>query len=336
VLADQHFSGSERDETIPKVTVERYMSILGARYHIGDGLGIDAALPVGLIEHQDEAVIDQFNRPKLTRMSGLGDLDIGVRYDLSSLWGRLSNLPIFALRLGVILPTGRAGSAGLLTSTSTPVLVSLGSGSFALSLRGDLTYFVHPRVAISVPVGLRAPLTFAENAVRGGVSATYGLGIVGRPLDILTLMARVQGSSSLKGEIKSMQNNEKDGSLLNSGGTVLAAEVLVGVNVHEDVLIAVQGRYPFWRTLAGTQVTESFSVSGSLVVTFGGDDETSEQVDTSNQLNAGALEGTSNPLNVNDKQDTTGGCGSGCGSGCCGSNGDDQTTTDDMPEDVIR
>jgi thiol-disulfide isomerase/thioredoxin len=263
---DREHRGSDRVEDASTPEIDVVMAILSARHHFGEGWSADLALPAGTVRL----------RPPdgdAERLSGFGDLEVGSRYDFAAIWGPGAYRPSLTLRLGLGLPTGTSGEldAG---GAVPPSVLSIGYGAFGASAQLELTQFVHSRVALWVPLEIRGPLDTAPSGVRLGAERRMGLGVVGVPFPWLFLRAagllQTRGRASEQGE----------GKLINSGGRWLFGELAASARASDRVSFGLAARAPLYVDVNGRQVTESYTLIGSIALTFGaGGDEHHEEED---------------------------------------------------------
>lgn len=258
------YRGDEAHDPAAGQRLQAFFTTLALRHHFGDGWAADVVLPVGFVRH------DPGDDLPVGRVSGLGDLELGARYDLGALWDAGGYRPNLTLRLGLGLPTGGQGTTGSPVGSSPevevpPTLLSIGNAAFAWSAQLELTQFVHPRVALAVPVSARQPITATEKGTTFGTTVDYGLSVIVLPSTWLTLIGTESGT------FRERTREQGKGEVVQSGGHWLAAEVLAGFRATDRLSFAVRGRVPMYTHVNGTQLSETFSASALMSVTFGGD-----------------------------------------------------------------
>lgn len=256
---DSFFDGADRVDALGGPRIDSTMAVLSVRHFLGDGWSVDGSLPMGMVRLDPEG--DAPDR----RLSGLGDVELGVAYDLAALWGTGGRLPSLTIRAGLGLPTGEQATLGADDPSVTPEVLALGLGTFSANLRADLTWPVHPELALTAPVGVRLPLTRSPNGVAFGTSVTYGLGLLWFPSDGVQLGARIRGLH------RERSTEQTRGPIVSSGGDRLAAEALVGGEAAEGIHVGARLRAPFYTRVNGEQAAETATLSAHVAFRFGGE-----------------------------------------------------------------
>jgi thiol-disulfide isomerase/thioredoxin len=249
------FDGGDHVDGADAPTLDAMIALLTARHHFGDGWSADLTLPAGRVRlRQPEGSSE--------RIAGFGDLELGGRYDFSALWGPGGYRPSLTLRLGLGLPTGVTGELDA-EGTVPPSVLAIGHGAFGVSGQLELTQFVHPRIALWLPLEYRTPLDYSQTGVRMGAEHRVGAGVIGIPWPWLVVrgaaFAQVRGRSREQGE----------GELVNSGGRFVSGELSASVRASDRVSFAAGARIPLAVDVNGRQVTESYTLLGSIAFTFG-------------------------------------------------------------------
>lgn len=232
---------------------------LEARHHFGEGWSADVALPIGTVRYDPG-----LDRPS-GRVSGFGDLTLGARYDLAALWGAGGYNPSVTLRAAVGLPSGK--QERIMAPLVPPNLLAIGRATWSVSGRLDLSQFLARWIAVHGWLDGLVPLGRTEEAIRFGARIGYGAGAVLLPLDRLALFLDVAGEHLMRAD------SQEEGTIINSGGHLLAAQVSVNVLVGDRLSLGAGGRLPFYRRVGGSQLTETFSVFGTISLSFGGEED---------------------------------------------------------------
>ena len=242
--------------------LERFTASFGVQHYFGGGLSANVTLPTGYLSYERE--------DDHLRLSGTGDVDVGVRYNFAGIWGTGGYHPSLTLHLGLGLPTGDSLDEAVVNQSGTdtaPVsLLSLGLGVFSTLAELEYTQFVHRTVALTLRTSIKLPLTAKNTGVTTGMRLGYNLGFFTLPSKSIFLGAGVDGSYLTQGE------ELHGGALSKSGGHWLAAEAQAVIFLSKTMTASVLGRLPFYTKVNDRQMSESFSVVTSLVWRFGGDD----------------------------------------------------------------
>jgi hypothetical protein len=239
--------------------LERFTATFGIQHYVGGGLSASVMLPTGYLSYERDD--DDL------RLSGTGDVDVGLRYNFAGIWGTGGYHPSLTLHLGLGLPTGDSLDEASQTASDASVsLLSLGLGVFSALAELEYTQFLHRSVALTLRASIKLPLTAKNTGFTYGTRLGYNLGLLTLPATSLFLGAGVDGHYITQGE------ELHGGTLSKSGGHWLAAEAQVGYFLSKSLTIRVLGRLPFYAKVNDRQMSESFSVATSLVWRFGGDD----------------------------------------------------------------
>ena len=255
---DAEMEGDRRVAPARSQRLDAFGFALVATHWFGHGVVADLALSGASIRHRGSTA-------GRSRVSGLGDIEIGAAYDFAALWGLTGNRPSLVLGLRLILPTGtEAESAGSADLTVPPTVLGIGTAAFGLGARLELVQPLHRRVSLSVPVSFRTPLQTSPAGLAYGISVDYALGVRVRAHDRLVLAASVSGTHRAPTE------SDDHGLLLNSGGDWLRAEVALSVRATDRFFVTLLAQVPFWADVTGRQLSETASVLALLSVRFGG------------------------------------------------------------------
>ncbi len=241
-------------------TLATYFGTLGVRHFLGEGWAVDLQLPVGMVRFSP----GQGRAPD--RLSGLGDLQAGLRYDLSALWGAGGYSPSVTLRLGLGLPSGHRLQTEMQAGVS-PNLLATGYATFSAQAQVWATQFISTNVAWQAWLTASGPVGRAADGIRPGVQLGYGLGGLWRAHERLALSAR------LAGQHISQADSQTQGTLLNSGVDVWAAEVDLTWFLSPRVAVNLGGRVPVYTHVNGKQIIETFSLGLGATLTFGATDD---------------------------------------------------------------
>lgn len=234
------------------------LGVLEATHHLGEGWAVSGRLPIGSVrvEPPDGAP---------ARFTGFGDLDLQLRYDLAALWGPKRYRPSLVASAGLALPSGTQRT--VFATGLAPYLLAIGRGTWGLSGRLALTQPIHPRVALEAAVGVSSPVSASAQGLRMGADLGGSLGAFTRPASAWMIGARLdllhRGRAWKSGE----------GTVLNSGGSWLAAELITAFRASERTSLFVGARTPIFAHVEGYQVSESFSVYGGVALVFSEKDE---------------------------------------------------------------
>ncbi|MBI4816149.1 MAG: transporter [Deltaproteobacteria bacterium] len=269
-LYASHFDGTERvdDET----SLRSLFTSLSTRHHFGSGWAVEASLPVGSMTLDAPGTAQQ-------RVSGFGDLELGLRYDLGALWGVGGYNPSLSLRAGLGLPTGRQtelffdpSSSGKTDESEVAyfptTLILLGRAAYSGSLRADLTQFATKRVALRGWLSGAASFTPTDDGVRSAPELGYGAGVMVLPAERLALGLSVAGSR--KGSSKELEGDSQTTVIANSGGHWVGLELNGNVQATETLSFVGFARLPVFTDVTGRQTSETFSVGMGAFVSFGG------------------------------------------------------------------
>ncbi len=231
------------------------IAVLGGRYFFGEGWSAAMNVPVGTIEHTKPG--NEFPQ----RVSGFGDVEATLAYDLAALWGAGGYHPSVSVELGLKMPKGEEAKTGGLHVP--PTLLALGWGAFGLSPRLIWTQFVHQQIALALPIGLITPVGTSPFGLKYGTNFTYGLTTVWLPGGGFTLSAGVAGRR------RSRARSEEEGDILQSGGHWVVATLATSLKVTERATVMLRGRLPVIADVNGTQLTETWSALGAVAWRFG-------------------------------------------------------------------
>jgi thiol-disulfide isomerase/thioredoxin len=234
--------------------LESVLVTLFARHHFGEGWAADLTVPAGM-------VVLSAASGEQRRVSGLGDIELGGRYDLGALWGAGGYWPSLTLRLAAGLPTGERATLGIGTEVD-PTVLSVGTGAFSAIGALRYTQFVHRYVAFALPFSLRYPVSDIDAGTTVAPTAVGGLDMLGFVDDWLILRAGLA--------VSHRDNNRSDleGTELNSGGDWVRAS-LHGTFRIQPVSLGIGATVPVYADVNGRQITETFSLNATLAVTFG-------------------------------------------------------------------
>jgi len=244
--------------------LEATLAQLMLRHHFGQGWSADLSLPAGSI------TLEPGGHESTRRLSGLGDIEAGMAYDFSALWGAGGYRPSLTLRLGLGLPTGRHGTLGEEghgADSVPPSVLSIGYGAYGGAAELRLTQFAAPWLGISPAASVRRPFGANESGVTMGTSTSLGVDALLLPSSWLLL--------SVGGALQSRTHSreEEEGRIANSGGRALFATASATARVSPLLSFGLGGRVPLHTHVNGRQIVESYSVLGTVSLTFGGGED---------------------------------------------------------------
>ena len=157
-LFSSEFEGSNAVDNNAAKALELFMTTFDVRHYFGEGLSANISLPAGHLRYDRE--------DDLLRLSGIGDINLGLRYNFAGIWGTGGYLPSLSFHLGLGLPTGDSledegitGSSTTSTELAPVSLLSLGLGVFSANAELEYTQFIHRAVALTVKGTIKLPLT---------------------------------------------------------------------------------------------------------------------------------------------------------------------------------
>ncbi len=246
---------------------ETYSASLMVRHFFGQGWSAEVIVPTGSMKVKTQA-----GDP--IHLSGFGDIDLASAYDFAAIWGAGGYLPSVELTLGLGLPTGRQAVIDNTEGIFPANLLALGYGVFSLKAGLSYTQSVHRMLAFKAFGHYRRPTAYSERNIKYGPTMNYGLGVLFRATDWLSVVGQVTGLH--------MESNthQSEGKIESSGGDVFAAELSASTTLKDRVVLGVGGRIPFYERLNNTnlsrQLAEKFSVQAFVAVMFGTENENEE------------------------------------------------------------
>ncbi len=256
-LFHRELTGSSAADPQTGANLDAVIATLALRHFFGEGLSAELLLPVGVVQYESLG--------RTGRLSGVGDVELGARYELGALWDVGGYLPSLTVRAGLRLPSGTQETVQV--EGVPPYILGVGTGTFGARLELVLTQFVHAKVALKAWGGGTLPITRTEAGVRLGGRADYGVGLLYLPISKLVI------SGQLSGTHRGSSDRELVGTLLNSGGDWLYAGLSVGYNVNKTFAVFGYGSVPVFNDVRGTQLSESVSLGAGVSLKFGGGDD---------------------------------------------------------------
>lgn len=243
----------------PHKRLEAFFTTLSVRHYFGQGWSADLIAPIGLIVEGER------------RVSGLGDLQIGMQYDFGAIWGLGGYRPSLTLSAGLGLPTGTRRisneSEAMTEGDVVPVtLLGIGAGAFISSFRLDYIQPLHPMVVLRMPLGVSVPLARNDSSLMFGVGFDAGLGVVVFPVSGLSISAQTTF------RMGTQSNESGAGVVVNSGGEWLSAELSISGKITDGLSLGVRGIMPLWERVEGRQITQTFTAMLTANYAFGDDD----------------------------------------------------------------
>ncbi len=233
-----------------------FSTVLSAHHHLGGGWSTDLLLPISTVA--EERLEDE---PDL-RLSGFGDLALGLRYDLATLWGAGAGRPTVGLRAGLRLPTGTQALFESPDFGVAPEVMALGSAAFGASLDLDVSWRVTPSWALSAMVQGREPLNRNPAAILHGQSLGWGMNLLWFPDPRLHLRA------GLSGLWMGSSHHGGKGRIESSGGAWNQVEAGAGAQLGGGAYLSIRARRPLYIDVHGRQITETWSVGTFFGLTF--------------------------------------------------------------------
>jgi thiol-disulfide isomerase/thioredoxin len=254
------YRGTTRTDT-DGLSLDILITTLSARHHFEDGWSADLSLPTGSIWLQPGG--GEHTRT----LSGFGDLELGGAYDFAALWGAGGYRPSLRLRAGIGLPTGKESTLTSADSEAPPSVLSIGLASYSAVTELTFTQFLSSRVAIMAPISTRVPLGKTESGKDFGNVFRYGGSLVVIPGKGLVVSAGVEH------QVRGYVTEQEEGRLLNSGSTVTRAVFNTSYRASDLLSLQLGAGRPIRVDAQGSQISESFSFSAGLGLSFGGKDE---------------------------------------------------------------
>ncbi|HMR75849.1 MAG TPA: hypothetical protein PKD61_12070, partial [Polyangiaceae bacterium] len=251
------YRGTTRADT-EGLSLDILITTLSARHHFEDGWSADVSVPTGSIWLHP-------GRGEPTRtLSGFGDIELGGAYDFAGIWGAGGYRPSLRLRAGIGMPTGKESTLADADSEAPPSVLSIGLASYSAVSELTFTQFLSSRVAIMAPIAVRVPFGKTESGKDFGNVFRYGASLVVIPGTGFVVAAGVEH------QVRGHVTEETEGRLLNSGSTVTRAVLNTSYRVSDVLSLQLGGGRPLRVDAQGSQISESFSLSAGLGLTFGG------------------------------------------------------------------
>ncbi|MBI3204616.1 MAG: hypothetical protein HYZ29_23980 [Myxococcales bacterium] len=241
--------------------LDAFVTQLSLRHYFGGGFAADLALPAGTI------TVEPGQGEPTRRLSGFGDLELGAGYDFAALWGAGGYRPSLTLHAGLGLPTGRQGTLGHEGDTVPPNILAIGYGAYSGSAELRLTQFVSRYFGVSPSASVREPFGASESGVTMGGTYLAGLDALVVPSSWLVI-----GAGGLL-QVRTQSDEQEEGRVVNSGGRAVFATGSASVRASKTVAFGVGGRVPLYTDVNGQQLSETYSIYGTLSVSFGGEGE---------------------------------------------------------------
>jgi thioredoxin 1 len=251
------YEGSKRIDDPARPSITAIVGTLDLRHHFGGGWSAGAALPIGTVAY-DPGI----ERP-IQRFSGFGDLLLTGSYDLAALFGAGGYNPSVRVDLSLGLPSGTQQTLG--GPNVPPNLLSIGNATWSLGGRLAVTQFVAKWLAFEGAFQGTAPIGRTAEGVRFGGRLGYDLGAVILPSDDFALFAQ------LAGEHRGHADEEEEGTVVSSGGHVLAAQVAASLRIGERLTVGLGARVPVFVRAGGTQLAETYTLFGTIAIQLGGE-----------------------------------------------------------------
>ena len=253
-----------RDTRLPDGTDDESLHLavttLMARHHFGEGWSLDGVLPVGFVE------LSTPSAEAPARIAGLGDVQLGGRYDLAALWGTRFPYPNLTVGLRLGLPTGEQATVSP-SPAVPPTRLAVGSGAWSFRPNLSVTQFVIPELALALQTNLMLPLSYAETNRRPGRALALAPSVLGFPYEGIALRA------GLVYEARGYAEEQPAGTIINSGGTWLRVSGGATFALGDVLRVGLGAQVPVWLRVNGTQLAETVTINSTLAVVWGGGDD---------------------------------------------------------------
>lgn len=230
------------------------------RHYLGEGWSTSLSIPTGTVRFDPGTGLSAGQR------SGFGDVQVDSRYDFSALWGQSMERPSLEVNLGLALPTGKQETIGSLSPSFPPQIVGIGRAVFSFVLGIDYTQFLHESFALKAKFALSQPMTETSQSILFGPAYSYGVG------GLFLHDDDVFYSGQLVGDVQ-MPSLKSGVDITNSGSHVFGLDAAIGKKMTDKVSLVAQLHVPLYIGTQGTQVAESFTLSGAVTMSFGGQDD---------------------------------------------------------------
>ena len=194
-------------------------------------------------------------------VNGLGDLQLNLSYDLHRHWGRRGRLPSLQLKPLLALPSGK--SSRVIEEDAPPNLISIGNGTVSIGGAVQLLQPIAPRWGLRVAGRWLRPLGHNDDDLRFGAVSELGVSVMHRPVDGLLVGLGATGTH------RTHTQERQAGTVINSGGQWLFADLLVGWAASERMTVGASVRAPLYRDVNGEQIVQSIGVSTFVSLSFG-------------------------------------------------------------------
>lgn len=230
---------------------------------LATGTDAQIRLPVGFVRAEPSV-------QNATTEFGLGDLDVGVRQDLSRLWSNAGDRLTIHLGARLVAPTGRYRSdaalsvVGLTTGddralrpTTYDTQASLGAGIWSAGLGVQLGWRPHPRWHLSSLAEWLEPLSNTSDGIRWG-----------RDVDVQVALTAVVWAETLAlmvgGDYRWHDQDRvpdpESGRRFDVGGRdELGVAVGLRAELTDSWSCSARGHIPVWQRVGGVQLVETVS-----------------------------------------------------------------------------
>ena len=238
-------------------SLDRLEASLFIHHFLGDGFSTLLTIPTGTVRFDPGGGLAAGQR------SGFGDLQLVSKYDFAALWGLSLEHPSLELSVGMALPTGKQETIGSLSPAFPPQIIGIGRAVFSFILGLDYTQFLHESFALKANFSMSQPMTETSQTILFGPAYNYGVG------GLFIQDNEVFYAAQLMGNVQ-MPSLKAGLEITNSGSHVLGLDATIGKKLGDRVSVAAQIHLPLYIGTQGTQIAESFTISGAVTLTFDG------------------------------------------------------------------
>ncbi|MCA9524385.1 MAG: hypothetical protein KC609_25630 [Myxococcales bacterium] len=224
--------------------------LLGVDYDLLAGVSFGTSLPLGFLSVRSAG--------NTTQITGLGDLDLWVRFDTKAFYPKRRWVPSFRLRLGASFPTGKSVTS---VAGEASNQLTIGHGTYDLHLGLSILWQPKPRWALFGFLSWQRPLNEGRELTLGQ-QLSYGLGGSLSALEWLAFRLSIEAEHVFR------SREPGEGTLLNSGGDTIYAVPAIDFHPARGLRISIDGRVPAYQFVHGTQLVPRFVISVGLSYRF--------------------------------------------------------------------
>lgn len=251
-----HYEGSTQVDASLTERIDAALFLLTVGHNLDRYLTLAARVPVGTIW------VEPMGGPESV-VSGFGDIELSVAYELGRFWGLKGRRPSLRIRPFLLLPTGESSQIGGFAENIPPNRLAIGNG--AVGFGGDLQLTVpltrkwHTKAWLSA----RGPIGYGETDVWFGTMVNAGLGARVRARDWLLLDADLALTARASSRERGI------GTIVNSGGQWLIGEVRASFVLSKRAVFGASVQMPLYIDVNGTQITQNIGAGGFVTLLFG-------------------------------------------------------------------